>query len=117
MFNISVVTVSGSDSFCGKNINVGQQRCLQSLGVAAGRPEEKGREREREGREEKSRIGSEVSSPLSLVLSNCCSILREVVQSHNRQSLFAQGLLLLRSRLPTSPGEAVEGFLGRRWMP
>ena len=48
-------------------------------------------EEEREGREEKGRIGSEVSSPLSLVVSNCCSILREVVQSHNRQSLFAQG--------------------------
>ena len=117
MFNVSVVTVSGSDSFFGKNVNVGQQRCLQSLGVAAGRPEEKGIEREREGREEKGRRGSEVSSPFSLVLSNCCSILREVVQSHNRQSLFTQGLLLLRSHLPPSPGEAVECFVGRRWMP
>ena len=74
-------------------------------------------EEEREGREEKGRIGSEVSSPLSLVVSNCCSILREVVQSHNRQSLFAQGLLLLRSHLPPSPGEAGERFVGRRWMP
>ena len=74
-------------------------------------------EKEREGREEKIRRGSEVSSPFSLVLSNSCSILREVVQSHNRQSLFAQGLLLLRSCLPPSPGEAGERFVGRRWMP
>ena len=73
--------------------------------------------RKRERREEKIRRGSEVSSPFSLVLSNCCSILREVVQSHNRQSLFAQGLLLLRSHLPPSPGEAGERFVGRRWMP
>ena len=117
MFNVTAVTVSGSASFCGKSRNEGLQRWLQSLGVAAGRPDDKGIEREREGREEKGRRGSEVSSPFSLVLSNCCSILREVVQSQNRQSLFAQGLLLLRSRLPTSPGEAVEGFVGRRWMP
>ena len=51
MFNVSVVTLTVSASFCGKSRNVGLQRWLQSLGVAAGRPEEKGRERERERRE------------------------------------------------------------------
>jgi len=57
MFNISVVTVSRSASFCGKNRNVGLQRCLQYLGVAAGRAEEKGRERQRgKGREKQERV-------------------------------------------------------------
>ena len=50
MFNVTAVTVAGSASFCGKSRNVGLQRWLQSLGVAAGRPEEKGRERERGGK-------------------------------------------------------------------
>jgi len=57
MFNVTAVTVAGSASFCGKSRNVGLQRWLQSLGVAAGRPEEKGRERERgKGRENQERV-------------------------------------------------------------
>jgi len=56
MFNVTAVTVAGSASFCGKSRNVGLQRWLQSLGVAAGRPEEKGRERERERREKQERV-------------------------------------------------------------
>ena len=52
MFNVSIVTVSGSASFCGKNRNVGLQRWLQSLGVEVGGPEVKGIDRERgKGRE------------------------------------------------------------------
>ena len=57
MFNVSVVTMSGSASFCGKNRNVGLQRWLQSLGVEVGGPEVKGIDRERgKGRENQERV-------------------------------------------------------------